>query len=88
MTFPEFLRYRDGFYAREEMKWKRTYVLWGAQKKDPPSFDEFMGRAPILTKEEKAQSLWEQIEEERATGNHVISECGQLCRHRKPNLSL
>lgn len=69
------------------MEWRRTHRLWAVQLKDAPSFDEFMGKRPVLSKEDKAERLWEQVEEERRTGVHVISECGEQCQHLKLNSS-
>lgn len=89
MSFLEFFRQVKGFYDRQEMEWKRVYVLWSIQKSgEAVSFDQFMGRQPVLSDEEKFSRLREQIEEERNTGVHVITECGELCQHRKPNSSL
>jgi hypothetical protein len=63
MTFPEFFRYRDGFYAREEMRWKRVHALWSVQVKEPVTFEEFMGRPkkPSDMTEEEILSEWEQV---------------------------
>jgi hypothetical protein len=63
MSFFEFFSYRDGFYAREEMKWKRVYVLWSVQMKEPPTFEQFMGRPkkPSDMTDEEILAEWEQV---------------------------
>jgi hypothetical protein len=64
MSFFEFFCQVKGFYDREEMKWKRVYVLWSIQKVgDPVTFDQFMGRPKKLEdmSEEEILSAWEEV---------------------------
>jgi hypothetical protein len=63
MTFPEFFRRVKGFQAREEMKWKRVYALWSVHVKEPPTFEEFMGRPkkPSDMTDEEILAEWETV---------------------------
>lgn len=63
MSFFEFFCQVKGFYDREEMKWKRVYVLWAVQVKEPPSFDQWMGRPKKLSEmsDEEILSAWEEV---------------------------
>jgi hypothetical protein len=63
MSFFEFFCQVKGFYDRQEMEWKRVYVLWSAQIKEPPTFEEFMGRPkkPSDMTEEEILAEWEQV---------------------------
>lgn len=73
----EFFRLVKGFYDRQEMEWKRVYTLWAVQiKGEAPSFDEFMGRKPVLSDEEKFQELWELLERDRAKAVPKVTDNG------------
>jgi hypothetical protein len=63
MSFVEFFCQVRGFYDREEMKWKRVYVLWASQMKEPPAFDQFMGRPkkPSEMSEEEILAEWAEV---------------------------
>jgi hypothetical protein len=63
MTFPEFFRRVKGFERRQEMAWRRTYRIWATQVKEPPTFDEFMGRRKKLEdmSEEEILGAWEEV---------------------------
>lgn len=52
------------------MEWRRTYVLWRLQVKEPMSYEQFMGRAPVLSPEEKFADFWELIERQREKEKH------------------
>ena len=74
MSFGEFWRMVRGFDKRQEMEWARTYKLWCLHiTGDKPSFDQFMGRAPVLSKEDKFADFWEALERDRA-GKRKVTE--------------
>jgi len=77
MTFPEVFRQIEGFYERQESEWKRVYVLWSIQKTgESISFDEFMGRKPVLAPADRFTDLWEMIERDRENPEPKVTEHG------------